>query len=70
MGSMIDIEAEKIRVRKEIENAQADVERLEARLNNKDFLSKAPSSVIEKEQGNLAVKKDRLDRLKQQILTF
>jgi len=70
MGSMIDIEAERIRIQKEIEEAQADVERLEARLNNKDFLTKAPSSIVEKEQENLAAKKDRLERLKQQILKF
>ena len=70
MGSMIDIEAEKIRIQKEIENAQADVERLEDRLSNKDFLSKAPPSIIEKEQGNLTIRKDKLDRLKQQILKF
>ncbi|MBA7486688.1 Valine--tRNA ligase [subsurface metagenome] len=68
MGSMVDLEAEKKRLQKEIEQCQAEVASLEARLSDKAFLTKAPAAVVEKEQDKLALKKDKLERLKQQLL--
>jgi len=66
--SMVNLEAERERLQREIEQSQADVARLEARLNDKAFLTKAPAAVVEKEQNKLADKKDKLERLKQQLL--
>ena len=63
----IDLEAEKIRLAKEIEQTQAEVARLAARLEDKEFLRKAPTAVVDKERNRLAVRKDRLERLKQQL---
>jgi valyl-tRNA synthetase len=40
---------------------------LEARLSNKDFLSKAPSQVVEKEKQKLSVLEDKLNRLNQEL---
>jgi valyl-tRNA synthetase len=59
MQSMVDIEAEKKRIQKEIEQMQNEVIRLEGRLNDEAFLSKAPAQVVEKERGNLAGKQDK-----------
>tara|TARA_B100000315_G_C14492037_1_gene548053 strand:- start:795 stop:1199 length:405 start_codon:yes stop_codon:yes gene_type:complete len=67
MESMIDVEAERKRLEKEIEQSQAEVMRFEARLNNKDFLAKAPAPVIDKERDKLGVVGDKLERLKQQL---
>jgi len=64
MESMIDLEAERKRLQDEIEKSQAEVVRLEARLNNEDFLTKAPAAVIDKERQKLYSLTDKLERLK------
>ena len=70
MESMVDLGAEKQRLKKEIEQSQAEITRLEARLSNSDFLAKAPAAVVAKERGKLAVVKDKVDRLQQQLDRF
>jgi len=67
MESMIDLEAERKRLQKEIEQSQAEIAALAGRLKDKAFLSKAPAAVVNKERDKLAVRKDKLKRLKQQI---
>jgi valyl-tRNA synthetase len=64
---MVDLAAEQDRIRKEIEQLEPDIARLEARLKDESFLSKAPAPVIAKEKERLAERKDRLARLRQQI---
>jgi len=70
MESMVDLEAERKRLEKEIERSQAEVARLEARLKDKTFLAKAPASVIEKERQKCYTLNDKLERLRQQILKY
>ncbi len=70
MESMIDLEAERKRLQKEIEQNEADIARLEATLKDKAFLAKAPPAVIEKEQEKLNLRKDKVERLKQQLAKF
>lgn len=65
MASMVDLEAEHKRLGKEIEETRNEVARLEARLKDKAFLSKAPAVVVNKERQKLATSKDKLERLKQ-----
>jgi len=67
MESMVDLEAEKERLKSEMKQVQADVTRLETMLSNKAFLTKAPTAVVAKEQAKLAAKKDKLERLKQHL---
>ena len=67
MASMVDLAAEQDRIKKEIEQLEPDIARLEARLRDESFLSKAPAPVIAKEKERLAERKDRLVRLRQQI---
>jgi len=64
MESMVDLEAEKKRLQKEIEQSQAEVTQLEARLKDQDFLTKAPAAVVDKERQKLAAIKDKLERLR------
>jgi len=66
MESMVDLEAEKKRLQREIEQSQVEVARLEARLRDNAFLTKAPASVIEKERQKLSTLTDKIERLKQQ----
>ena len=67
MQSMVDIEAEKKRIQREIEQMQSEVVRLEGRLKDEAFLSKAPPQVVEKERANLAGKQDKLEKLKEHL---
>jgi len=45
----------------------ADVLRLEARLKDEAFLSKAPAVVVAKEKERLGERKERAARLRQQV---
>jgi len=67
MESMVDPEAERRRLEQEIAQTGAEVARLEARLKDKAFLTKAPPAVVAKERDNLNVRKDRLERLQQRL---
>jgi valyl-tRNA synthetase len=67
MASMVDLEAERKRLEREIEETRTEVARLAARLKDKAFLSKAPPAVVEKERQKLATSKDKLERLEQSL---
>jgi len=67
MSSMFDLEAERQRLQKETDQSQNEIARLKARLDNQEFLTKAPKSVIDKERQKLYTITDRLERLKEQI---
>jgi valyl-tRNA synthetase len=66
LASMVDIEAERKKVEKELEQTRSEVQRLEARLKDKAFLTKAPAAVIEKERRKLYTLSEKLEKLKQQ----
>ncbi len=70
MESMIDLEAERERLQQEIEQSQAEVARLEARLKDRAFLDKAPAAVVDKERNRFTERKDKLERLQQQLHRF
>ncbi|MDD5701764.1 MAG: valine--tRNA ligase [Dehalococcoidales bacterium] len=70
LASMVDIAAEKARIQNEMAEVKANVERLEARLNDQAFINKAPAAVVQKERERLNISQDRLQRLKQQQERF
>jgi len=70
MESTIDVEAERKRLQREIERNQAEVARLEVRLSNRAFLTKAPAAIVDKERQKLYTLNDKLNRLKQESLDF
>jgi valyl-tRNA synthetase len=67
MASMIDMAVEREKILKEIAMIDADVLRLEARLKDEAFLSKAPAVVVAKEKERLGERKERAARLRQQV---
>jgi len=67
MASMIDLAVEREKILKEIAQIDADVARLEIRLKDEAFLSKAPAPVVAKEKERLTERKERAARLRQQI---
>ncbi len=70
LESMVDLEAEKKRLKEEVEQIQAEVARLKARLKDRAFLTKAPAAVVDKEQDRLATRRDKLKRLKEQLAKY
>jgi valyl-tRNA synthetase len=66
MESMVDREAEKKSLLKEIEKLTDEIARLQERVKDKAFLSKAPPAVIEKERQRLYTLSEKLEKLKQQ----
>jgi valyl-tRNA synthetase len=70
MESMMNREAERKRLQKEIEQGQAEINRLESRLKDEAFLTKAPEAIVDKERDRLVVRRDKLERLKEQISRF
>ena len=60
---LIDIEAEKNRLSKELENITNEIEIIDKRLNNPSFIEKAPSKVIE----DVKTKKTVFDQRKSEI---
>src|SRR3546814_17173773 len=57
---MVDLDAERGRLGKELEDAMLEKSRAEAQLNNESFVSRAPEKVI-------AVQRERLARAIEQI---
>jgi valyl-tRNA synthetase len=66
LASMVDIEVERKKMEKELDHTRAEVRRLEARLKDKAFLTKAPEAVIEKERRKLYTLSEKLEKLRQQ----
>ncbi|MGI9380534.1 MAG: valine--tRNA ligase, partial [Methyloligellaceae bacterium] len=47
LGDVIDVAEESARLQREIVKAQDEIERLEAKLSNENFVAKAPSDIVE-----------------------
>jgi valyl-tRNA synthetase len=66
-AGMVDVAAEKRRMEEEISTVEKEIDRLEQRLKDAAFVSKAPAAVVDKERGKLQAGKDKLLRLKQEL---
>jgi len=66
LSSMFDLEAERQRLEKETEQTRHEVGRLEARLKDEAFLTRAPEAVVAKERQKLYTLRDKLEKLEQQ----
>jgi valyl-tRNA synthetase len=66
LAGLVDAEAEKERLSKELAEAESQIERLEKLLNS-PFAQKAPAAVVEKERAKLAEYQETAARLKLQL---
>ena len=66
MAGLIDKEAELVRLGKEIDKLSNEVKRLDGKLSNEKFVSKAPAEVVEKEKAKLVEAKSSLTSFKEQ----
>ncbi len=67
MAGLIDKDAELARLNKEIQKLQKELPRIEGKLNNANFIDKAPAEVIEKEKEKLANLRSSLHNLNEQL---
>jgi valyl-tRNA synthetase len=64
LTGLFDVEAERARLGKLIADAEAEVGRIDAKLNNAQFRTKAPEKIIATEEERLAAARTRLDGLR------
>ncbi|MFQ3630666.1 valine--tRNA ligase [Roseiflexus sp.] len=67
LAGMIDLEAERARLLKELEAAQAEAARREARLTTPGFVDKAPAAVVQRERDGLAAVRETIARLQDRL---
>ncbi len=67
LAGIVDIEAEKKRLQKEITEAEKYIKSIELKLANKDFASRAPEAVINGETEKMKITRDKLEKLNQQL---
>ncbi len=66
LAGLVDVEAERERLAKELTEAESQIERLKKLLNS-PFAQKAPAAVVEKERAKLAEYQETAERLKLQL---
>jgi valyl-tRNA synthetase len=63
LEGIVDVGAEKVRLSKEIAKLKGDAERIEAKLNNSDFVARAPEQIVEEHRERLAEALSRREKL-------
>ena len=64
LAGMIDVESERSRLSSQLAEAEGEVGRLEQKLGNEQFRSKAPAQVVAREGEKLAAARSRADGLR------
>jgi valyl-tRNA synthetase len=67
LAGMVDTDAERNRLQKEIDGCQGEIDRLGARLADEKFTSKAPAQVVEREREKLVALKTKLATLNERL---
>jgi valyl-tRNA synthetase len=67
LAGMIDLDAERARLAKDLQAAEDDFTRREARLANEGFVSRAPANVVQRERDALAAAQETVERLRERI---
>ncbi len=67
LTGLMDLAAERKRLQKERDDLGGHIQRLDAKLANEGFVSKAPAAVVEQERARLADMKDRLATLERNL---
>jgi len=67
MAGLIDTKAEANRLKKDIDKQKQELSRVEGKLKNEKFVSKAPAEVVEKEKSKMAGLSSAISRLEAQL---
>jgi valyl-tRNA synthetase len=63
LAGLIDVEAERARLKKELEKAQREIDNLQRKLSQASFVEKAPKEVVEENRRRLADYQDQASKL-------
>ena len=67
MGELVDMEAEKARLNKELENTRKQLAGVQAKLSNEQFTSKAPAHIVQNQRDTAAKLAEKLQMLEQSL---
>jgi valyl-tRNA synthetase len=67
LASMVDLEAERDRLRREIATAEAERDRAHAQLRNKAFLARAPEQVVDVQRRRLAAAEEQIALIERRL---
>ena len=67
IGDLVDFEAERARLKKELDAMESEIKRAEGKLSNEGFVSRAPAAVVEAEKAKLEKYKEKRDSIKEAI---
>ena len=67
MGDLVDFEAERARLQKELEKTQKDLDFVNNKLSNEKFVSKAPADVVQSQREAAAKYSEKIEMLKESI---
>jgi valyl-tRNA synthetase len=67
LAGLFDMDAERARLEKQIAEAEADAGRIQAKLSNEQFRSKAPAAIVATEEERLAAANARLEGLRSSL---
>jgi valyl-tRNA synthetase len=70
LSGLLDLEVERTRLNKEIEEAKRDIEKSEKSLANPSFVERAPAAVVEKEREKLAISQEKLAKLQERLVSL
>ncbi|HEU5089062.1 MAG TPA: hypothetical protein VFT99_16515, partial [Roseiflexaceae bacterium] len=67
LAGLVDLDAERARLQKELEAAEADAARREGRLANAGFVDKAPPAVVQRERDGLVAVQTTIAKLRERL---
>lgn len=67
LGNIIDIKKEKTRLTKQLEEHNKQITGIQKRLNNENFITKAPEAVVAKDKEKLKALADKIDKIQQVV---
>ena len=67
LAGMVDLDAERDRLRKEIAAAVAERDRAQSQLGNEAFISRAPEHVVETQRRRLATAEEQISLLERRL---
>jgi valyl-tRNA synthetase len=67
LAGLIDLEAERGRIGKEVDKARQELEKIDKKLSNEAFVAKAPAAVVNKDRERAAELQTTLQTLQKQI---
>jgi valyl-tRNA synthetase len=70
LKGLVNIEEEKKRIIKEMKKTQKEIEMFKKKLENKNFVEKAPSHVVEEVREKLNMASEKFSKLKQSLELF